>query len=95
MFPVNKSRGKHMASLCENLKRQYDQKQACDVILTTTNGQSVECHTLILISASTYFDDLLKQESTHINMLDVSPIQFVVLEAAVEYIYVYWKLSCN
>ena len=63
----------------------------CDVTLTTNqpvdNPQSVECHKLILLSSSPYFNSLLNPKDGQVNIIDVSPASINVIKEIVAFLY--------
>ena len=58
----------------------------CDFTLTT-NDTSIECHKLVLSSASSYFSQLLCDSEHNTNILDVTPLPNHILRAVVAFIY--------
>ena len=64
----------------------------CDVTLTTNqsaadNHQSVECHKLVLLSSSSYFNSLLSPKDDQINIIDVSPVSINVVKEIIGFMY--------
>ena len=83
-----------MAANTEQLQRfinnlwQHQQKnEFCDVTLTTSNT-SIECHKLVLSSASSYFSQLLcDSEHNTITIIDVTPLPEHILRTIVAFMY--------
>lgn len=70
----------------------------CDIMISTDNGhrnkpkQSVRCHKVVLMAASQFFRDIILQHKGKTSDgggldLNVSPVQFVLLNAAISFIY--------
>ena len=67
-----------------NLRRHRQKKQFCDFTITT-NNTSIECHKLVLSSASFYF--LLLFCDPEQNSIDVSPLNERILRTVVDFMY--------
>ena len=66
---------------------QHQQKNSyCDFTLTT-NNTSIECHKLVLSSASSYFSQLLCDSEHNTNILDVTPLPEHILRTVVAFMY--------
>ena len=66
---------------------QHQQKiEFCDFTLTT-NNTSIECHKLVLSSASSYFSQLLCDSEHNTNIIDVTPLPEHVLRTVVAFMY--------
>ena len=81
-----------MSTLCQNLKHNYECQMFCDVTLTANqsaadNHQSVECHKLVLLSSSPYFNSLLSPKEDQINIIDVSPVSINVVKEIIAFLY--------
>ena len=69
-----------------NLWHHQQKTEFCDFTLTTNNS-SIECHKLVLSSASSYFTQLFCGPEQNINIIDVSPLPLHVLETVVAFMY--------
>ena len=66
---------------------QHQQKnEFCDFTLTT-NNTSIECHKLVLSSASSYFSELLCDSEHNTNIIDVTPLPEHILRTVVAFMY--------
>ena len=66
---------------------QHQQKNGfCDFTLTT-NNTSIECHKLVLSSASSYFSKLLCDSEHNTNIIDVTPLSEHLLRTVVAFMY--------
>ena len=70
----------------KNLWQHQQKKEFCDFTLTTNNS-SIECHKLVLSSASSYFNQLFRIPEQNINIIDVSPLPEHVLKTVVAFMY--------
>ena len=69
-----------------NLWQHQQKKKFCDFTLTTNNA-SIECHKLVLASASSYFSRTFCDSNNAINIIDVSPLPEHILKTAVAFMY--------
>ena len=69
-----------------NLCQHQQKKEFCDFTLTT-NNTSIECHKLVLSSASSYFSKLLCDSEHNTNIIDVTPLPEHILRAIVAFMY--------
>ena len=69
-----------------NLWQHQKKTELCDFTLTTNNS-SIECHKVVLSSASSYFAHLLCDPEQNTNIIDVSPLPLHVLQSAVAFMY--------
>ena len=69
-------------NLCQHQKKN----EFCDFILTT-NNTSIECHKLVLSSASSYFSQLLCDSEHNTNIIDVTPLPEHILRTVVAFMY--------
>ena len=69
-----------------NLWQHQQKTDFCDFTLTT-NNTSIECHKLVLSSASSYFSQLLGDHKHNINIIDVTPLPEHVLRTVVAFMY--------
>ena len=69
-----------------NLWRHQQKNQFCDFTLTT-NNTSIECHKLVLSSASSYFSRLLCNSEYNTNIIDVTPLPENILSTVVAFMY--------
>ena len=69
-----------------NLWQHQKKTELCDFTLTTNNS-SIECHKVVLSSASSYFSSLLCDPEQNTNIIDVSPLPLHVLQSAVAFMY--------
>ena len=69
-----------------NLWGHQQKKEFCDFTLTT-NNTSIECHKLVLSSASSYFSQLLCGSEHNTNIVDVTPLPEHILRTVVAFMY--------
>ena len=69
-----------------NLWQHQQNNEFCDFTLTT-NNTSIECHKLVLSSASSYFSELLCDPEHNTNIIDVTPLPEHILRAIVAFMY--------
>ena len=69
-----------------NLWQHQQKNEFCDFTLTT-NNTSLECHKLVLSSASSYFSQLLCDSENNINIIDVTPLPEHILRTVVAFMY--------
>ena len=69
-----------------NLWQHQEKNEFCDFTLTTNNS-SIECHKVVLSSASSYFNQLFRGPEQNINISDVSPLPLDVLKTVVAFMY--------
>ena len=69
-----------------NLWQHQQKNEFCDFTLTT-NNTSIECHKLVLSSASSYFSQLLCDSEHNINIIDVTPLPEHILKTVVAFMY--------
>ena len=69
-----------------NLWQHQQKKEFCDFTLTT-NNTSIECHKLVLTSASSYFCQLLCDSEHNTNIIDVTPLPHHILRTVVAFMY--------
>ena len=69
-----------------NLWQHQQKDEFCDFTLTT-NNTSIECHKLVLSSASSYFSQLLCDSEHNTNIIDVSPLPEHILRTVVAFMY--------
>ena len=69
-----------------NLCQHQQKNKFCDFTLTT-NNTSIECHKLVLSSASPYFSQLLCDSEHNANIIDVTPLPEHILRTAVAFMY--------
>ena len=69
-----------------NLWQHQQKNEFCDFTLTT-NNTSIECHKLVLSSASSYFSQLLCDSENSINIIDVTPLPEHIMRTAVAFMY--------
>ena len=69
-----------------NLCQHQQKKEFCDFTLTTNNS-SIECHKVVLSSASSYFTELFRGPKQNINIFDVTPLPLNVLKTVVAFMY--------
>ena len=69
-----------------NLWQHQQKNEFCDFILTT-NNTSVECHKLVLSSASSYFSEILCDSEHSTNIIDVTPLPEHILRTIVAFMY--------
>ena len=70
----------------KNLWQHQQKNELCDVTLTT-NNTSIECHKLVLSSASVYFSQLLCNSEHNTNIIDVTPLPEHILRTVVAFMY--------
>ena len=69
-----------------NLWQLQQKNEFCDFTLTT-NNTSIECHKLVLSSASSYFSHLLCDSEHNSNTIDVTPLPEHILRTVVAFMY--------
>ena len=69
-----------------NLWQHQQKNEFCDFTLTT-NNTSIECHKLVLSSASSYFSKLLCDSEHNTNIIDVTPLPEHILRTVVAFMY--------
>ena len=69
-----------------NLWQHQQKNEFCDFTLTT-NNTSIECHKLVLSSASSYFSQLLRDSEHSINFIDVTPLPEDIMRTVVSFMY--------
>ena len=69
-----------------NLWQHQQKNEFCDFTLTT-NNTSIECHKLVLSSASSYFFELLCDSEHNTNIIDVTPLPEHILRTVVAFMY--------
>ena len=69
-----------------NLWQHQQKNEFCDFTLTT-NNTSIECHKLVLSSASSYFSELLCNSEHNTNIIDVTPLPEHILRTVVACMY--------
>ena len=69
-----------------NLWQHQEKNEFCDFTLTT-NNTSIECHKLVLSSASSYFSKLLCDSEHNTNIIDVTPLPEHILRTVVAFMY--------
>ena len=69
-----------------NLWQHQQKNDFCDFTLTT-NNTSIECHKLVLSSASSYFSHLLGDREHNTNIIDVTPLPEHILRTVVAFMY--------
>ena len=69
-----------------NLWQHQQKNEFCDFTLTTSDT-SIECHKLVLSSASSYFCQLLCDSEHNTNIIDVTPLPEHVLRTVVAFMY--------
>ena len=69
-----------------NLWGHQQKNEFCDFTLTT-NNTSIECHKLVLSSASSYFSQLLCASEHNTNIIDVTPLPGNILRTVVAFMY--------
>ena len=66
---------------------QHQQNNEFSDFTLTTNNTSIECHKLVLSSASSYFSELLCDSEHNINIIDVTPLPEHILRTVVAFMY--------
>ena len=69
-----------------NLWQHQQKNEFCDFTLTT-NNTSIECHKLVLSSASSYFSQILCDSEHNTNIIDVTPLPEHILRTVVAFMY--------
>ena len=69
-----------------NLWQHQQKNEFCDFTLTT-NNTSIECHKLVLSSASSFFSQLLCDSEHSTNIIDVTPLPEHILRTVVAFMY--------
>ena len=69
-----------------NLWQHQQEDELCDFTLTTSDT-FIECHRIVLCSASSYFSELLCDSERNINIIDVTPLPEYVLRTVVAFMY--------
>ena len=66
---------------------QHQPKKGCCGFTLTTNNTSIDCHKLVLTSASSYFNQLLFDSEHKTNSIDVTPLPEHILRIVVAFMY--------
>ena len=69
-----------------NLWQHQQKKEFCDFTLTT-NDTSIECHKVVLSSASSYFSQLLCDSEYNTIVIDVTPLAAHILKTVIAFMY--------
>ena len=69
-----------------NLCQHQQRNEFCDFTLTT-NNTSIKCHKLVLVSASSYFCQVLCDSEHNTNTIDVTPLPGHILRTVVAFMY--------
>ena len=69
-----------------NLWQHQQKNKFCDFTLTT-NNTAIECHKLVLSSASSYLSQLLCDSEHNTNIIDVTPLPEHILRTVVAFMY--------
>ena len=69
-----------------NLCQHQQKNEFCDFTFTT-NNTSIECHKLVLSSASSYFSQLLCDSEHTTNIIDATPLPEHILRTVVAFMY--------
>ena len=69
-----------------NLWQHQQKNEFCDFTLTT-NNTSIECHKLVLSSASSYLSQYICDSEHNINIIDVTPLPEHILRTVVAFMY--------
>ena len=69
-----------------NLWQHQQNNKLCDFTLSTNNA-SIECHKLVLASASSYFSQVFCDSEHQINIIDVTPVPLHILRTVVAFMY--------
>ena len=77
---------KQLQRFINNVWQHQQKNEFCDFTLTT-NNTSIECHKLVLSSASSYFSQLLCSSEHNTNILDVTPLPEHILKTLVAFMY--------
>ena len=77
---------KQLQRFINNLWQHQQNNELCDVSLTT-NNTSIECHKLVLSSASSCFSQLLCDSEHNTNIVDVTPLPEHILRTVVAFMY--------
>ena len=85
--PVDKTDNtEQLQRFINNLWQHQQKNEFCDISLTT-NNTSIECHKLVLSSASSYFSQLLCDSEHNTNIIDVTPLPENILRTVVAFMY--------
>ena len=80
------NRTEQLQRFINNLWQHQEKNQFCDFTLTT-NNTGIECHKLVLSSASSYFSQLLCDSEHNTNMINVTPLPEHILRTVVAFMY--------
>ena len=69
-----------------NLWQHQQKKEFCDFTISTNNS-SIECHKLVLSSASSYFNKLFRCPEQNIKIIDITPLPLNILKTVVAFMY--------
>ena len=83
---VRTDKTEQLQRFINNLWRHQQKNEFCDFTLTT-NNTSIECHKLVLSSASSYFSQLLRDSEHNTNIIDVTPLPEHILRTVVAFMY--------
>ena len=82
----NTDKTEQLQRFINNLWQHQQKNEFCDFTLTT-NNTSIECHKLVLSSASSYFSQLLCDSEHNTNIIDVTPLPEHILRTVVAFMY--------
>ena len=77
---------KQLQRFINNLWQHQQKNEFCDFTLTT-NYTSIQCHKLVLSSASSYFSQLFCDSKQNTNIIDVTPLPEHILRTVVAFMY--------
>ena len=77
---------KQVRRFINNLWQHQQRNEFCDFTLTT-NNTSIDCHKLVLSSASSYFSHLLCDFEQNTSVIDVTPLPEHILRTVVAFMY--------
>ena len=83
---VRTDKTEQLQRFINNLWQHQQKNEFCDFTLTT-NNTSIECHKLVLSSASSYFSQLLCDSEHNTNIIDVTPLPEHILRTVVAFMY--------
>ena len=75
-----------MERFINNLWKHQQNNELCDFTLCT-NNTLIECHKVVLSSASSYFSELLCNQEHNTNIIVVSPVPLQILHTVVAFMY--------
>ena len=87
MAAADRNNNTEQLQRCINDLWQHQPKKECCGFTLITNDTSIDCHKLVLTSASSYFNQLLFDSEHKTNSIDVTPLPEHILRTVVAFMY--------